>query len=480
MTFTATIVNAGPAGEQVLRLDVAGNQIDAHDGDLLAAPDGSYWWYGTSYGCGFSLNVVGTAWCGVKMYRSTDLMQWHDMGLAFPVDATWHTRCDPPAYGGFNPHVIYRPATGDYLMWINTYDNASGYHLLTAPTPGGPWTELASEPTLAHMGAPGGFNNGAADIAVDPDTGAGWIAYTDISRGHIIVVEALNAAYTSGAGTAVDVTGAGVEAPALFKHADTWYLIYGPTCEYCAAPTYVRSAPMPLGPWSAQTTLNPTGCGGQVSWVADIAGTKLLALDQWVYHAPNQAQARHFWTPLTFVGSTIQPYSCAAVVTLSLPGMQVWEPPPADLDQSAGSYGWKTWCDVGSAFSRLQSFTPSRNGLLSKVGIVTYRTAIAPNAPLVVDIQRVDAALVPIGPVLATATFASVSWSPTQVTFSPDIPVRAGVRYAIVLRTASTTGFYGVAFSDLKPYANGTEAYKGAGAWIVEPNRSLSFSIEVT
>jgi Glycosyl hydrolases family 43 len=474
----ATIINFGPAGEQVLRLDVNGNAIDVHDGDLLVAPDGSFWWYGTSYGCGYQLLTAGSQWCGVRAYRSTDLMQWHDMGLMVPADATWLARCSPPAYGCYNPHVVHRPATNDYLMWINAYDNASGYHLLTAPTPGGPWTELPSEPTLAHMGAPGGFNNGAMDVFIDGEFGTGYLAYTDIARGHKIVVEQLNGSYTSGTGVAVDVTGTGMEAPALFRRGDTYYLIYGPTCEYCAAATYVRSAPSPLGPWSAQAILNSTGCGGQVSWVAQIGDTYLLALDQWVYHATNQAQARHFWTPLSFVGTAIQPYTCPQWITVPLTGLQEWEY-PANRDQNAGSYAWRLWTDVKSGFSRLQTFTPAHTGILTLVEVMTFRGLIEPNAPLQIDVVRVNAVGTPVGPILATVE-VTPDWAPKMTGFEPGIPVMAGVRYALLLHSASTTGAYGFAYNDLGSYVHGIEAYKSSGAWIVEPNRSLNFAIEVT
>jgi hypothetical protein len=476
MTFQAAIVNAGPAGEQVLRLDAEGNHIDAHDGDLLVAPDGSYWWYGTSYDCGFQLLTPGNQWCGIKAYRSTDLMQWHDMGFMVNPDPTWQTRCAMPHYGCFNAHVARRP-TGDYIMWINGFDNNSGYHLLTAPDPGGPWTDIAGEPTLAHMGPPTGAN-GACDLFVDPDTGTPWIAYVDLTRGHIIVIEQLNATMTSGTGAAVDATGIGAEPPALFKRGSTYYLAYGTQCEYCAGATWIRSAPSPLGPWSAPIQLNSTSCAGQLSWIAQVGSQYLLATDQWVNGAPNQALARYFWTPLAFTGTTPQPFTCPAEVSLSVDGAPTWEPPTAD--QSAGDYGWRTWCDISAAYSRLQSFTPARSGILTAAAVMAYRSTTAPNAPLFIDVQRVSAALTPVGPILARGTFPNVGWSPVMQSFNPAIPVRAGIRYALILRTISTVGCYGFAYSDLGPYANGGAAYKGSGAWISEAPRSLNFAIEVT
>ena len=55
--------------------------VDAHDGSVVQ--DGAtFWLFGTAYDCGFSLGKVGTSWCGVRAYSSTDFFHWTDRGYA--------------------------------------------------------------------------------------------------------------------------------------------------------------------------------------------------------------------------------------------------------------------------------------------------------------------------------------------------------------------------------------------------------------
>jgi hypothetical protein len=74
-----TITNFDAHGHQVVRFDTAGNAIDAHDGGIVRFSD-AYYLYGTSYNCGFTLLETGTPWCGIAVYRSTDLVHWSPAG----------------------------------------------------------------------------------------------------------------------------------------------------------------------------------------------------------------------------------------------------------------------------------------------------------------------------------------------------------------------------------------------------------------
>jgi hypothetical protein len=482
--YQTTITNSNAAGQQVTRYDTAGNAVDAHDGDL-AVFDGVYYLYGTSYDCGYRLQVVGTRFCGFKTYSSTDLAHWTDRGFLFDASTPlWQNRCSPPAYGCYRPHVVYNASTQRYVLWINGYDNLSGYHVFTAPTPTGPFTEQP-EPQLAMQGTGPGFNNGDMDLFVDTNS-VGYLAYTDIRNGHRQVVEQLTSSYTSGTGQYAVVGAQGAEAPSLFRRGGSYYHVSGNTCPYCSARTDARTASNPFGPWSAPVTLNSNSCDGQPSFVAEIPTTSgtayLYGVDRWNSGQPNQALANYFWVPLAF-GATggVQPFSCPATVTLDLatgaPGAQ--EPVP-DLDQHSGVAGFRTHCDIKSDWSRLQSFVPAGTGLLTSASLTSFRNGAS--GDLVIDVVAVNSGLQPVGAPLHTTTVPreSVGWSPRKVMVSPNVRVTAGVRYALLARSASTSGCYGFGYNDAAPYPGGGSAYRpGSGGWIAESGRALKFHTSV-
>jgi hypothetical protein len=143
--------------------------IDAHDGSVVQ-DGGTFWMFGTSYDCGFGLHKVGTRWCGIKAFSSTDLVQWRARGYAIAPDDIWQQRCAPPRFGCFRPHVARSPATRGWVLWVNTYDSLTGYRVLVASSPAGPWRETAA-PTLA-VGGQGNLTRGDHDVFVD-STGHG-------------------------------------------------------------------------------------------------------------------------------------------------------------------------------------------------------------------------------------------------------------------------------------------------------------------
>jgi hypothetical protein len=150
----------------------------------------------------------------------------------------------------------------------------------------------------------------------------------------------------------------------------------------------------------------------------------------------------------------------------------------ADLDQSDGVSGFRTWCDIRSGWQRMQTFVAGRSGTLTTMAYTTFREG-NPNAPLELDLYQVNSSLQTVGPRLATVPVAasSVGWSPRNLAVATGVPVTAGVRYGIVVRSATTTGCYGLTYSDTAPYPGGGEAYSSTGGtgYVPEPNRSSKF-----
>ncbi|WP_426513927.1 family 43 glycosylhydrolase [Dactylosporangium sp. McL0621] len=489
--YQATVTNFDSGGHQVARLDTRGNAVDAHDGHI-ALFDGLYHLYGTSYDCGYRWRQAGTPFCGFKVYTSTDLVHWTDRGYLFdPTTATWQTRCNGDTYGCFRPHVVRNAATGQYVLWVNVYDNSVGYRVFTASSPIGPFTEVAV-PTLAvNNNAPvAGVNNGDHALLVDDD-GAAYLAYTDWRSSGDIVVERLNAAYLSGTGSYTRLHQSATEAPALFKRNGIYYITYSdPNCGYCAGTgTSYRTATNPLGPWSAATKVTTSSCGGQPAFVSALPTTTgtayLYASDLWNNADPNEALANSYWAPLEFgANGAIAPITCQATFSLALatgsPGAQQASP---DQDQSGGVGGYQSWCDIGRNIARIQTFVPSRGGTLTSASYSTYQQGY-PDAGLQISIYQANASFQPTGNALYSTTLPaySIGWAPRDATVYPNIAVTAGTRYGIVVKSANTTGCYGMLHNDSAPYPGGGQGYSsdGGATFRAEANRTTRFATTVS
>jgi hypothetical protein len=252
-----TVVN-GNAGGPTIRFDTAGNAIDAHDGEIERFGD-TYYLYGTSYGCGFEWQTPGAPFCGFRAYSSPDLVHWTDRGPLFDASTpAWQARCDGATYGCYRPHVVHNAATDRYVLWINSYDVAVGYHVFTSASPTGPFVEQA----VPHLGVndtvPPGVNNGDEDVFVDRD-GTAYLVFTDWRTGGDLVVEQLDPSYLSGTGRYVRLGTRSTEAPSMFRRGDRYYVTYSdPNCGYCTTGTSYLSAPSPLGPWTGSGTSTDT------------------------------------------------------------------------------------------------------------------------------------------------------------------------------------------------------------------------------
>jgi hypothetical protein len=486
--FSTTFTNFNAKGGQVVRFDTNGNAVDAHDGKIEFF-EGLYYLYGTSYGCGYQWGVAGAPFCGFKAYSSPDLVHWTDRGFLFDgATQTWQQRCNGSTYGCYRPHVIHDRSTGRYVLWINVYDNSVGFRVLTSATPAGPFAEVAV-PTLAvNDAAPvAGLNNGDHDTFVDDD-GTAYLAFTDWRTGGRIAIEKLDASYTSGTGAHVEaVTPGSTEAPALFRRNGVYYLTYSdPNCGYCGGTgTSYRTASSPLGPWSAGRKISNDSCGGQPSFVTPLAmatGTSFLyGSDLWNKAAKNEALANYYWAPLVFApDGAIDAMTCQSSVTLALAhgatGSQM--PPPVDLDNTSGVEGFSWFCDIGGSVQRSQTFVAKRTGMLASATFTTFQSG-APNAPLELAIRRADVSSLPTGPALSHASVpaSSIGWSPRDLAFAPMVPVTAGERYAIVVKSTTSAGCYGLAYDDAAPYPGGGAAYSSTGGttFTAEANRSLKF-----
>lgn len=363
--------------------------------------------------------------------------------------------------------------------------------MLTSPAPAGPFTEAPVPALAVNNDAPaGGVNNGDHDVFADTD-GTAFLAYTDWRSNGDLVVERLSGDYRTGTGHHTRLGQQQTEAPALFKRGGVYYLTYSdPNCGYCAGTgTSYRTAASPLGPWSAPAKISADSCGGQPAFVSAIPTTSgttyLYAGDLWNNAQRNEALANYFWAPLTFTAAgAIEPIGCRSSFSLTLstgaPGHQI---PPRDVDQADGVRGFRSYCDVGSGVARFQTFVAGRTGRLSAVSYTSFQAG-NPDAGLEISVYRATDAFQPSGAALSSTVVPAtrIGWSPRDVTVAPGIPVVAGQRYGLLVRSANTTGCYGLAYNDSSPYPGGGEAYRNdnGSTFRAEAGRSLKFSTSVS
>lgn len=489
--YQARMTNFNAAGEQVTRFSTLGEAIDAHDGEI-AAFDGVYYLYGTSYGCGFQWGKKDAPFCGFKVYSSTDMLHWTDKGFLFDASTpVWQSRCNGNTYGCFRPHVIFNKKTNLYVLWINVYDNVSGFRVFTSKTPTGPFKEVA-EPKLAVNGnAPvAGLNNGDHDTFVDQD-GTGYLAFTDWRSKGTIVIEKLSDDYLTGAGAHVKaITPGNTEAPSLFLRNGIYYLTYSdPNCGYCSGTgTSYRTAKSPLGPWSDGTPISNNSCGGQPSFVSPIelsSGTVFLyGSDLWNNAAKNESLANYYWAPLVFgEDGSIEPMVCQNDVELSLAkGSAGRQESIKDLDYTSGIKDFKWKEDITDSLQRSQGFVIKRTGLLNGISVTAFKNHY-PDKALKIAVYKADSNLKPVGDALSIYEIAPdrISWSPVNLEINPDLKVVAGQRYAMVISTDSRVGNYGILYKDDPVVANsGCSISKDKGAsQVTEKNRTLKFFTRV-
>src|SRR5260370_2889749 len=136
--------------------------LDLHDGTVLRY-NGTYYAYGTRYGCGFNWTVRNTPWCGFGVSTAKSLTgPWSTPRLLFSPSAvvrsnwatdngrTWNWVCGSTGAGCFNPRMLHRTdgvrvlsfnAPRDYFAY-----HANAYWVMGCNGPAGPCGAQASPP----------------------------------------------------------------------------------------------------------------------------------------------------------------------------------------------------------------------------------------------------------------------------------------------------------------------------------------------
>jgi len=327
--------------------DDHGQHINAHGGGVMKYGD-TYYWFGEH-----KSDHTSDALVGVTCYASKDLVNWRNCGVALSVtDERGHDierGCILE-----RPKVIYNPVTRKFCMWFHLElkgrgYNAARYGVAVANRPEGPYKFLYSQRADAGTWP---MNFSEQDIAVadtlDPTHYKDWTpAWTEaVAKGlyvkrdfrwgqmsrdmtlyvdddgkayHIFSSEEnltlhiaeLTADYLHHTGRYTLMAPAGHnEAPAIFKHDGTYWMITSGCTGWAPNEARMFSAPSIWGPW----TQHPNPCrgpkaeltfGGQSTYILPL-DSRLSSVDsQWIFMADiwrprHPSDARYIWLPIEF------------------------------------------------------------------------------------------------------------------------------------------------------------------------------------
>ncbi len=160
-------------------LDTKGERIQAHGGAVYYE-DGVYYWYGENKEHTDGRNGIWT-W-GLKIYASTDLMNWEDRGFLIPPVLDDPNAALFPTKRVDRPHILRCPATDKYVCWIKLSGPEAAFTIWQADALTGPYE------MVENLYNPGGHKAGDFDLISDPATGKGYL-YFDADHASMLCME---------------------------------------------------------------------------------------------------------------------------------------------------------------------------------------------------------------------------------------------------------------------------------------------------
>ena len=296
--------------------DDAGRHINAHGGGVMKYGD-TYYWFGEH-----KSEHTSNALVGVMCYASEDLVNWRNCGVALNVSDEKGNDIERGCVLE-RPKVIYNPVTKKFCMWFHLELKGKGYSaarygVAVADRPEGPYKFLyssrANAGTWPVEGSPMGFDEylkrdfGTGQMARDmtlyvDDDGKAYHIFSSEENFTLHIAE-LTADYLHHTGRYTRVAPGGQnEAPAIFKHNDTYWMITSGCTGWAPNKARMFSAPSIWGPW----TQHPNPCRGpkaeltfegQSTFVLALNSQLIFMADIWRPQHP--IDARYIWLPIEF------------------------------------------------------------------------------------------------------------------------------------------------------------------------------------
>ncbi len=320
--------------------DDSGQHINAHGGGVLHYGD-TYYWFGEH-----KSDWTSDALVGVTCYSSKDLLNWHNCGVALSVSDDSSSDIERGCILE-RPKVIYNPTTKQFCMWFHLelkgrgYD-AARYGVAVADRPEGPyrflysqrsdagiwplefssehqavldtlgtfhyqdwtpaWREAVDKGLIVKRDFAGGQMSRDMTLYVDDD-GKAYHIFSSEENLTLHIAE-LTEDYLHHSGRYTRVAPAGHnEAPAIFKHQGTYWMITSGCTGWAPNEARMFSAPSIWGPW----TQHPNPCrgpkaeitfGGQSTFILPVGDQYIFMADIWRPRRPSNA--RYIWLPIEF------------------------------------------------------------------------------------------------------------------------------------------------------------------------------------
>lgn len=290
--MTATLSNTQ------LPVDNRGLPLLTGEATVLADPsgNGTYWFYFNNWGGCAGIDCCTSGSCAsccfnpptptyndtcvytgnhsVVVYSTADFTTWMYQGEALPLAARL------PGIE-FRPQVVYNKLTKLFVMWYeDRWNGQDGYAVATSATAAGPFVTLNNSVKMSGPGRIGDY-----DVFVDAD-GSAYHVRTGVT------IEALNAEYTAPTGVFYAWSEPSVEAPAMFRRDNTYYILLGAGCCACIGGSDIQvwTSTSPMGPFALQAEVGrnasnaPFPPSSPLNYVTHAQTTKVFTVgEQYVY-----------------------------------------------------------------------------------------------------------------------------------------------------------------------------------------------------
>jgi Glycosyl hydrolases family 43 len=280
--------------------DTSGRPIQAHAGGFLY-DKGRYYWFGQvmdkpTVSTNF-LNRVDVT--GISCYSSVDLYHWKNEGLALPAIDDDPDHDLHPSKVVERPKVIFNERTGQYVMWMHI-DHAdytfARVGVAVSNTVTGPYTYLGS---LNPCGKE------SRDLTIfQDDDGRAYLLFASEGNETLVIAQLTDDYQDVSSTVTRNLVNQKREAPAIFKHDNTYYLITSGCTGWQPNEARYATAKAVLGPW--QMMGDPcVGPGAETTFLSQ--GTYILPVvskpvafifvaDRW--NNANLRDSRYVWLPL--------------------------------------------------------------------------------------------------------------------------------------------------------------------------------------
>lgn len=320
--------------------DINGEYINAHGGGVLSY-GGKYYWFGEHRPAnGFSTEV------GITCYSSSDLCNWKYEGVVLSVSAEPDNEIEKGCIME-RPKVIYNEKTKTFVLWFHLELKDKGYEAARAgvavsKNPIGPyrflhsgrvnpgvypqnmtkeergmqwdmkayeewwtpeWKEAIEKGLYVHRDLDGGQMSRDMTLFVDED-GKAYHIYSSEENLTLQIAE-LTDDYQNHSGKYIRIFPAGHnEAPALFKHNGTYWMIASGCTGWEPNTARLMSAPTIWGPWKQHPTpMVGEGAektfGGQSTYVLPVGKEHFVFMAD-VWKPESLMYSGYIWLPIQF------------------------------------------------------------------------------------------------------------------------------------------------------------------------------------